>query len=296
MERGAAKKRRKRAIERGDEVDEDEEDEDQDEDEEDDQGDEDEEEEEEDVPVPQHQLSDHLITLNGPGLLDRPRIKGRHLALPNGFIVIMPAVIESTPLGVKEAIELQRMIDECWENSLLPTSTKDDEWIRTPQPPYILAGAHLRPNAISLESLKRRSSLSHLFGIHVKIPGSELRVGDLLDQCRAGPSQSKILSTTVFQPIPDDPVVGDQQTADEGERRLFDEGISYGEIERDGGGLNVSFDSSSLRGFHVLATAGSLDRGLMVQGAGLMMRIMYGTRLLVVDGEELVLAHAGDEV
>ena len=190
------------------------------------------------------------------------------------------------------------MIDRCWENSLLPTSTKDDEWIlNTPQPSYVLAGASIRSNpTTSLEALIRRSSLAHLLSIHSKISESpQLRVGDLLDQCRAGPLQSRILSTTVYQPIPDDPVVGDQQTADEGERRLFDEGIEYGDTERDGSSTGGN-NSSSWRGFHVLATAGSFDRGLMVQGAGLMIRMVFGTRLFVVDGEELVLVHAGDEM
>ena len=76
-------------------------------DEDDEEDEEDDEEQEEDVEVPQHQLSDYLITIDGPGLLDRPGIKGRHLALPNGYIIIMPTVIEQNWQGVKDAIELQ---------------------------------------------------------------------------------------------------------------------------------------------------------------------------------------------
>ena len=110
--------------------------------------------------VPEHQLSEYLISMSGPGILDRPRIKGRHLVLPNGLIIIMPAVMETMTSG--EGVRLQREIDEGWEISLLPTSTKDgdSEWIGSNNQPYVLAGAHPCPAAeLDLETLIRRSSL-----------------------------------------------------------------------------------------------------------------------------------------
>ena len=59
----------------------------------------------------------------------------------------MPAFIDATSQEVG-TIELQRQVDDCWENLLLPTSTKDDEWVITPHTPNILAGIHPRPNTI----------------------------------------------------------------------------------------------------------------------------------------------------
>ena len=85
MEKAAAKMRKMQARARGEELEND-----------------DEQEEDDVKSSPKHQVLEYLISTSRPGIIDCLRIKGRNVVLPNGYIVIMPTVMETTEEGDDE--------------------------------------------------------------------------------------------------------------------------------------------------------------------------------------------------
>ena len=115
-----------------------------------------------------------------------------------------------------------------------------------------------------------------------------LRAASLVAQCSADHEPEWISSAIITTSIT--AIIGDQRQARLGGiTMLFDAGV-LDEVDK------REAEFSAFEGFHVLSTAGHLEKqGWMKQGAGLMVKVLSGSMLWMLQ-DAMMLTHAGDEM